>query len=292
MKIFFLPVFLLILNFSAFAEEQSGVVKQAAFVRKLFDEKKYFDCINESRRLLSFKNDKRSSDEIEFIIAASYYLGGQYNFVIDNYSSSCSGSFRYALLGSSSFYELNNHRESLGILSHFSYEDMDDFSRNRLFTQRIKSHLMMRDFKSARGELDTFSGFSANMPFVNSMYASIARGENLESKSGGIAMLLSAIVPGAGQLYCNRISDALISLAGVAGTGAGSIYFYSIGYHPVAYAFAFLTLLFYSGNIYGAHNSASEYNRDAQNRYINEVISGMKRYSPERDIEFSRMSGR
>ncbi len=84
--------------------------------------------------------------------------------------------------------------------------------------------------------------------------------------------LLSAVIPGAGQLYAGRTSDGIYSLLTVASTGLATWWFAT---HPEkdlarikVSLFAAATALFYAANMYGANIAVRDYNRFQERQYL------------------------
>jgi hypothetical protein len=99
------------------------------------------------------------------------------------------------------------------------------------------------------------------------------KGEELRYKRAGVAMALSAVVPGLGKAYAGRWKDGLISLlsVGVLGwqayngfntNGVSSVYGWINGS---------LALGFYGGNIYGSYKAAKEYNSKLDHKISDEI---------------------
>jgi hypothetical protein len=88
----------------------------------------------------------------------------------------------------------------------------------------------------------------------------------LRHRSFWVSAGLSTVLPGAGQAYCGRWSDAWHSFSLTALlTGAGMYYFFfspdtSTGNTVKAVVFTSLGGLFWLGNVYGAVNSTLDYN--------------------------------
>lgn len=99
------------------------------------------------------------------------------------------------------------------------------------------------------------------------------RYQNLPHKSPTTAGILSAVLPGSGQLYTGRKSDALWAFLLNAVFGSAAV----IGFEndePVAGGFAAaLTAVWYSGNIYNAVNGAHLENQLAEDTFFHQIES-------------------
>ncbi len=100
-------------------------------------------------------------------------------------------------------------------------------------------------------------------------------GKNLSRRSRWLSTAFSAIVPGLGQIYSGRIGDGLYSLLTIATTATLSYYYWQNPEKDRSRIklslFAFLTGLFWAGNIYGANIAARDYNEYQIRRYLTRI---------------------
>jgi hypothetical protein len=92
-------------------------------------------------------------------------------------------------------------------------------------------------------------------------------------KSPGLAMCLSAIIPGAGKVYTKNWKDGFVSFVFV-GANAFQAYrgFKKNGTESVyGWIFASVGTGFYLGNLYGSFKAAKQFNRKIKNSYIKKV---------------------
>jgi TM2 domain-containing membrane protein YozV len=103
-------------------------------------------------------------------------------------------------------------------------------------------------------------------------------GRDIGRRSRLASTLLSAILPGAGQLYSGRAGDGAYSFLTVAGTGLVAWWFAA---EPAlrdrtrvkVSIFGVITALFYAGNVYGANAAARDYNLLQERRYVQRADS-------------------
>jgi len=103
-------------------------------------------------------------------------------------------------------------------------------------------------------------------------------GRDIRRRSRLTSTLLSAIVPGAGQLYSGRAGDGAYSFLTIASTGLVTWWFAA---DPTTRdrtrvkvsIFGVITALFYAGNIYGANVAARDYNLLQEHRYVQRADS-------------------
>lgn len=93
----------------------------------------------------------------------------------------------------------------------------------------------------------------------------------LPYKSSRLAGTLSALLPGAGQLYCERPRQAAVAFALNAAFIYGAIEAWNNDNYAVAGLVSLFEVGWYGGNIYNAVNNAERYNRRHQER-IEELL--------------------
>lgn len=98
-------------------------------------------------------------------------------------------------------------------------------------------------------------------------------GRDIRRRNRLLSSLLSAAVPGAGQLYSGRAGDAAYTFLAVAGPGLATWWFAADPAHrdrtrvKVA-VFGAVTALFHAANIYGANMAARDYGLAQERRYL------------------------
>ena len=95
---------------------------------------------------------------------------------------------------------------------------------------------------------------------VADLKQSLARSEAIPVKHPATAGLLS-IVPGGGQLYCNRYQDALTAFLINAGLIWAAWEAFDNELYAIGSVIGFVEFGFYAGNVYGAVSGAHKYNR-------------------------------
>ena len=103
-------------------------------------------------------------------------------------------------------------------------------------------------------------------------------GRDITRRSRLASSLLSAIIPGAGQLYSGRAGDGAYSFLTVVGTGLVTWWYAADLRHRdrtgvKVSIFGVITALFYAGNVYGANVAARDYNLFQKRRYVHRADS-------------------
>lgn len=142
--------------------------------------------------------------------------------------------------------------------------------RQTLANLRVVNLFSERRWKEA-GDYLRSAGDGISDDSVNTeLQALVEEGASLRRKSGAIAGLLSAIVPGAGRIYVGRKVDGILSLLTLAATAwqAHQAFGRDGGESVKGWIYGALGGALYVGNVYGSVVAARISNADAENRLI------------------------
>jgi len=278
----FILTFIIVTNIcsSILYSENNFTLKQKKFIKTLFNNKKYFDVIAETERLLESNNFK-NEEKYNFFIMENYFLGKQYRNIIYNLRkrNNTDLNFKEKILLSQSYLKLNFFQDGYNVLKKIKYSFDDNFNYNLLY-RKIEPFLNKNDYNIILNEINLAKKYISDKKKINSLHSEINISIH-KFKSPGLAGILSAIIPGSGQIYSNRYFDGLITLLGIASTTAASYYFYQQNQKQLFYSLTFFTALFYSGNIYSAYNSADLYNRGISESLKSKIYSNyIPKYNP------------
>jgi hypothetical protein len=182
---------------------------------------------------------------------------------------------------SNSYLNIGYYNLSKEILYKLNYSDVSISSRSDLFTKRVEVLFKNFEYQNILSEIDNADKYFVDF---NKLFSLPQFKEDIESyreldlKSKLLSVSLSAVLPGAGQIYSGRVVDGLLSMAAVAGSVFGAFYFYNKKDKPMAMTFTFFSCLFYSGNLYGAYNSADDTNRKLNEGFRNKIIKKYNLY--------------
>lgn len=279
-----IPLFFCSLPLSG-ADDVDFIAVEKKFIRSLYSEKRYFESIAEARRLQAVVQ----SPELDYFIYMNYYLAGQYRTVAERYDYMASHlGIGAGSLVSESYLKLGMYGESYRALSAYTYSG-DSKKDMELFLRRTAPLILSGDVEGLeREELSAQSCLRDDYNFISLREElSRFRGEGLKSPLK--AALLSAAVPGLGQVYTGYIGEGIISLASVAATALGGVYLHNRGRDGYSCALFFFSGLFYAGNIYGAWNSAERRNRAIVRDEQRLINSRYGEYNPESCIDVERL---
>ncbi|MEO0075675.1 MAG: hypothetical protein ABIK31_06170, partial [candidate division WOR-3 bacterium] len=116
----------------------------------------------------------------------------------------------------------------------------------------------------------------------------------IAKRNRSLATLLSAIIPGSGQIYAGRFGDGIYSFLTVIGSGLITKYYLKNDDSKIKFGiFSFLTLFFWSGNIYGANIAARDYNNFQLLKYQNEIDNIINKINlvPNYNQKYEKLSG-
>ncbi len=258
--------------------------KKIEFIENLFRDKRYFDAISEAGKL----NFERSSIRLKFFINSCYFLGEQYHTVISNLEeASFNGILGFEMKELLSFSYINTGRYDLSYKNALAIDYNSVHSaelKRKLFRMRILPAVKSYRTEIIKQEIKDASKYLGGDQYYISLKDELLEFTHLRRKSPFMSSLSSSLVPGSGQIYCGRIADGIISFLSVASTFAGGLYLKEKGMDGYSNTLFFFSGLFYAGNIYGAYNSAHNYNKTGLMKMEKNIINSAGLYSPERDI--------
>lgn len=270
------------------ADSETFRSKERRFILELYRNKRYFDTIAEARRL---QNNGNRTD-VEYFIYTNYFLASQHATVLNSYKpdrSTKDAEFRSLLLISGSYFKTGLYSDSYTALKELQYSELSDRYRFPMFLRRVEPLIFAddpdridREISAAEIFLKDNYNFQQLRQELNSY-----KSDGLKSPSG--AAVMSALLPGLGQIYSGRPADGLISLLTVAATAAGGYYIRRTDYHGYSYPLFFFSALFYGGNIYGAYNSAVEANSGTLRGRFNRIDKRYGAYDPAVYIDLRRL---
>ncbi len=248
-----------------------------SFADHLFEQGDYYRAITEYERVIFFYPDTPLAKTARLQIALSYFKGEKLDAAIERlrdlaerYRGDETGKKALFLLGEAC-YRRRDYAEAADVFRKFIATYPDD---ERADTARVKlgwSSLRQGQWKEAGAEFRTVPAGSP-LRAQAEWYAGEAEAyPAIPTKSPGLAGGLSAVLPGAGQLYVNRPGDAAASFLLNDAFLWATVDAFHRGEPAVGGIFLFFETGWYVGNIYNAVNNAYKYNRLSQQRYLEGV---------------------
>lgn len=244
------------------------------FAEHLYQEGEYARSANEYERYLLTTQDKndialyrlglcyRNVGEIQKAINAFNRLKNGHN----DWSFPASYQIAYSYLAS----EQNKNFDDYISTAIQETQSIDNASKLRILL--AYSHLKQRRWITAAKSLETIlqSDDRRIKQLSSELRERSLEGINLRRKSRLLASVVSAIIPGAGKMYCGQYGNGIYSFATVSATGLVAWRgFHNDGLSSVkGWIFGSLCAIFYSGNVYGSGISALAHNRQVEEEIL------------------------
>ena len=134
----------------------------------------------------------------------------------------------------------------------------------------LASLMLQRDWTGADNFL---SRTNMSWPGFEELGSLSRQRQEINYRNPGLAVALSAFVPGLGKVYSHDWKDGILSLAFVATNAYQSYRGFSKNGINSAYGWIFgsLSLGFYAGNLFGSWKSAKNFNLRSENQIYNEI---------------------
>ncbi|MCB0684921.1 MAG: hypothetical protein KDC53_00310 [Saprospiraceae bacterium] len=236
------------------------------FADFLFSKGDYAFASEEYARLLFMNADndtllirlsKSYRKQEKFSLAASLF--GQYRSSDDLGNAEVENEYLTTLLFQK---DTNNLSQAL---QHVRYLSSDEVTR-----KKIEASLLSRNWKKTAVLIERLG---ADAKWVEPYKTTLAQASSFRPKKPWLAATYSAIIPGSGKMYAKNVKEGVTSLFFVSALGYQSYRaFRKRGSKAVSgWIYGGLSLGFYLGNIYGAHQSARNYNTRQLNSIYHEV---------------------
>jgi len=260
-------LFILVIFFQqGFAQIQ--LEEQLAFVESLFAQEKYFDAITEAKRLSFFDSSNQYSYKVNSLIAESYQSGNKLSEAV-NYFTRAERELRNPeeLFSTKiKIIKINILRRAFYLADHQLVELERDTrfiaDSSSLRYWRGWNYLFHDDWQQAA---DEFSGIDSAAALKN-----ICEEVQKRKYSVSFAKGISAVLPGAGQIYTGNYLSGILSLGWNILFGYLTVQAFSAErvFDGMAVG-TMLWLRFYDGNLSNAEKFAVEKNEIINNETLN-----------------------
>jgi len=252
------------------------------FATFLYNENDYYRAISEFQRFIFyFPNDKKV-DEAYLYIVKSYYFGKQYKNVIESsieYKQKINNQIikeKLLFYLANGYLFNNNYKESYNLFKEIAQTSVSTNLREISQLRLYWVYIFQMKWKEALNEILNFEKNNTSKKFntkLELLKKDLEKGINFKGLSPTLAALLSAVLPGAGQVYTKRIGDGLVALTFISIITYGTYYYYKNGPKEISFALGILDLIFYAGNIYTAFSSANKYNKNFNIKLKDELFN-------------------
>jgi TM2 domain-containing membrane protein YozV len=278
MRTIFFPLLcgMLLCSHTAFGGELPAE-KMLSFADHLFDQGDYYRAITEYERVIFFYPDLPQAKTARFQIAHSYFKGekfdqaiARFRAVADDYRNEELGRKALFMVGEA-YYQKRDYGRSAEVFTAFVEAYPDD---PRADAARLKigwSYLRQGNWAEATGEFQKLPAGSLLRKQAEGLAEGSKNYPDIPKKSPPLAGGLSAVLPGAGQLYVGRPGDATVSFL----LNGAFILATAEAFHHHNNATGGILLFFesgwYLGNVYNAVSSAHKYNRQSEQRFMEDL---------------------
>lgn len=258
---------------------------QLAFTRGLIDDAEYFRAVGEGRRYLQFFDTCGGVETARLYIGVAYMRAEQWDravevfrSVADNATGPTAAVAHLAL--ADTLFRQGRYQLAANEYSEFAAKATDPAYQGYAHYREGFAYFLGRRRDLAAKSFRLVSDEAPEKRRAERMEDALQKEDDLPYRSPALAGVMSAIVPGAGQVYTGRWVDGVISLLVNAGFGFGAYEAYRQDMPVVAGIVALFEVGWYTGNIFSSVNYAYRFNERAVEGYQREW---MQRELVERD---------
>lgn len=271
----FMPVFfLLVLLLIAPSVQSAEPPDQYSFAASLAEENDHYRAITEYKRFLHYFPADPRAPEARLGIAKSLLAGQRWQQsdealekVWIDYPGSPEALEARRLYAQSA---LDRKDYALARKRYQQIEQLSPEDKELSSYQTGLSYLEEGRLPEARKHFSTMPE-----PAASQLNEQLTAFENIPRKSPRVAGALSAILPGAGQLYTERPKQAGMAFALNAAFIYGAIEAWNNENYTVAGILSLFEIGWYGGNIYNAANNAHKINRKREARLKEKILKGL-----------------
>jgi outer membrane protein assembly factor BamD (BamD/ComL family) len=272
-----LIVLLLLATPGALRAQPAAASIDVSFANSLFHEQDYYRAITEYKRFLHLHPDSPTAVDVRYAIGLAYFRSEKWDVAAEAFQAvreadpaGAAGS-RATLMAAEAAYRKGDFPEALDAFSAFVRHHSADPSVVDARMRIVQCYLQLGNIRHARDQAAKVHEENAADLRMKTLLTETAAVQDVPAKSPALAGTLSALVPGAGQLYIGRPRDAGVSFL----INGSMIALAAVAFHndePVAGGIvALVELSWYTGNIYGAVNGAHKYNRHQRRRFVDSL---------------------
>ena len=257
--------------------QESSPEKIMSFADHLYEQVDYYRAITEYERVIFFYPKHPLVKKARYQIAMSYYKGEKFTQAIDRFRA-LSDQYREEEIGrkalfmlAETYYQKKDYDQAINVLDIFLTSYPDDSQADAARIKMGLSNLRQGDWRQAEEEFRKLPPDSPLRTQAGELAEESKKYPGLPRKSPAVAAGLSALLPGAGQLYIGRKSDAAVSFL----LNGAFIWATVQAFHHDNNVTGGILLFFesgwYLGNIYNASSGAHKYNRRAEQEFMNNL---------------------
>lgn len=249
-----------ILSVHSYAQDLFDIDHSRQFAKYLFQTKQYDLAVHEYERIVFLSPSDTGAG---LLLIRSYRLGNNYSAGINRVKDLFKNIYTMPE-------DISLEYTRLLILNSNNNEAFEYLNKNAGINNDTRSAYMLgilllkKDWPEANTFINNISGFKYSENALYDKLVSVTEeSSRIKYKKPGVALGLSAIIPGTGKFYTRNRADGLISFLFIAGN-AWNTYrgFKKYGMESsYGWIFGSITFCFYAGNIYGSFKAAGKYNK-------------------------------
>ena len=256
--------------------------KMLSFADHLFEQGDYYRAITEYERLIFFHPGHPLARTAKFQIALSYSRGDKFSQAIqrfralsEEYPDNETGRKSLYLLGET-YYQKKDYTQAIDVLERFLATYPDDARRDAARIRIGWAYLRQGNWQQASAEFQKLPVDSSLSAQAEGLATDAKAYPEIPKKSPALAAGLSAVLPGAGQLYVGRPADAAVSFLLNGFFIWATVEAFQHDNNVTGGILLFFESGWYLGNIYNAASSAHKDNRRAEQDFLDRLSN---RYS-------------
>ncbi|HAS82335.1 MAG TPA: hypothetical protein DCS43_06590, partial [Verrucomicrobia bacterium] len=245
-----------------------------SFPDALFAEKDYYRAITEYKRVAHLHPATDVAANARYMIGLSYFRGEKWDAAqaafqqLNRMEVPDPLARRALLMMGECAYRNGDYGTALDLFQTFAVEHPEDPKAEDAGMRMAQSYVHLEKEPFAVQQAERMITQDPPSERVARMHTALQEIDRIPRKSPRLAGALSAVLPGAGQLYTGRSGDALLSFLLNSGLIIAAVVAFNNDEPVAGGLIAAVELTWYSGNIYGAVNAAHKYNRDQRSRFI------------------------
>lgn len=250
--------------------------RQFTYAMHLFSNGDYASAICEFKRFIYFFPEDKRVNLAHYTVGQSFFFQKQYRNAIRSFKTSADGrepssvTIKSAWMISQCHLQLHEPGPAVIHLHNLTAVTKDIDTLDEAYYRLGWIYLDRAEWKGAERNFNKISVSNADRYNLTKLTAAISQRHVIPRKNPTLAGLLS-ILPGGGQLYCERRHDALVAFLLNGGLIWATCESFDRDLDALGAILGIAEIGFYSGNIYSAVNSAHKYNRSKTRNFIENI---------------------
>ena len=272
MRLAVILAWFLLLCPAAHAATQSAE-EMAAFADHLFGAGDYYRAVTEYERLLFHHPGHGLADAAQLRIAECYLRGGKYEQALARFRAIARAGAggetgrRAQFLAAEAYFRKGDYGRAAEEFSAYADSWPEDPQAGEARVQAAWSLLRQGDAAAASEGFRKVPAGSSLLQQARELADAAPAFDDIPRKSPGLAGGLSAVLPGAGQLYVGRPGDAAAAFLLNAGFIWATVESFRHDNNVTGGILLFFEAGWYAGNIYNAVGGAHKFNRRSEQRF-------------------------